>query len=309
MEPLDFVLRENDTDQEVWRGSLPVHVAERLVADAHVSGILAGVLPNDGAPVRLERFGLVQDAIGTLHVEVVAAHAVFRKVYRIARVLADDAEVLVMQLIRSHVIPGGLYRFGLVPSDERGALGGSGLRLRPPPRTFRRLPELSDGDQIPSCGHIAIVLPRPEADRLVTQARAMSEVEVGALLVVAPYCLAGSGHRRLAVRIAAVRPLAHGTHGTAIALRVTPEALASVPVDEQAGHCRGGLSHSHPFGAEMSPHFLSSDDKAAASWFFWLPFQIQLVVDPRSTDPHEAIAAFAWVDGALARVCISITNA
>lgn len=310
MQPLDLVLREHDTDREVWRGSLPPHAVERLVADAHVSGILAGVLPNDGLPVRLHRFGVVADAAGMLGVAVAAGDVVFRKVYRAAAALADDAEVRVMQLVRSHAVPSGTYRFACVASATDGAAAGSGLRLRPPPRTFPPLPEVNDAAATAACRHLAIVLPRRHAERLLAQARATSDVEVGALLVVTPYCLiGGDGSRRLAVRVEAATPLAHGTHGTAVALRVTPDALAAVPVDERAGQCRGGLCHSHPFGAETAPHFLSSDDKAVASWFFWLPFQVQLVLDPRSPDPEEAIAAFAWVDGALSRVCVGIPDA
>src|SRR5437899_1301046 len=149
---LDLLLRDVTTGHEVRREPLPAHVAERLIADTHVSGVLAGVLPNDGAAIRVDRFTLE----------------------------TDDGPA----------------------------------RLR---------------------------------------------VEVGAG--------------------------AHGTEGSETHLRITPEALAAVGARETDARRAGGLAHSHPFGPKLEPgadpRFLSSEDKAVATGWFWQPHHIQLIVDPR----------------------------
>jgi hypothetical protein len=69
-----------------------------------------------------------------------------------------------------------------------------------------------------------------------------------------------------------------------------------------------GLAHSHPFGDEAEPHALSRDDRAMATSFFWRPFAVQLVIDPRFASPERALAAFAWVDAALVHVCIALVD-
>ena len=160
----------------------------------------------------------------------------------------------------------------------------------------------------PLCRHPTLLLPRHQAARLVAQARAAIDVEVGALLVVEPCVVVEPVACPLAVRVLDVVPLAHGTTGTATRLRITPEALAAVAVDEKQGRCRGGLAHSHPFGDTTEPHVLSTDDKSYTTAFFWRPFAFQLVTDPRFTAPEEALAAFCWIDGALARVCCTLID-
>ena len=106
--------------------------------------------------------------------------------------------------------------------------------------------------------------------------------------------------------------LAHGTEGSETHLRITPEALAAVGARETDARRAGGLAHSHPFGPKLEPgadpRFLSSEDKAVATGWFWQPHHIQLIVDPRFADPEDAIAAYAWVDAALVRVCLYLTE-
>src|SRR5439155_24066310 len=96
----------------------------------------------------------------------------------------------------------------------------------------------------PACRHPALLLPHHHGERLVAQARAAADVEVGALLVVEPCLLVEAVPCRFAVRVLDAVPLAHGTTGTATRLRITPAALASVAVDEARGRCRGGIAHS-----------------------------------------------------------------
>ena len=96
-------------------------------------------------------------------------------------------------------------------------------------------------------------------------------------------------------------------------MRITPAALAAVHVDEARGLLRGGLAHSHPFGANASEHgksgtvlFLSPDDLGFATGFFWRPFQFQLVIDAGERDPERALGAFCWIEGQMVRVCFRI---
>jgi hypothetical protein len=52
--------------------------------------------------------------------------------------------------------------------------------------------------------------------------------------------------------------------------------------------------------------FLSSDDVAFATSFFWQPFQFQVVSDAREEKPERALGVFCWVEGRLVRVCFRI---
>jgi hypothetical protein len=309
---LDLQIEDADGGRPVWRGPLPPHVPERLIADAHLEGVLGGALPNDGAPVRLEVFAVEEGGDGSrLRVEVASGGAVFRKSFVPALALRDDAEVLVARLLAGKVLAGGSYRFRCLGSAAT-AQGGSALRATALPRRLVPLARRSllgcGLAALPRCRHPTILLPRARAEALVAQARASSSVEVGALLVVEPFIAVETPPCRLGILVADVVPLAHGTTGTETHLRVSPEALAAVPVDEERGRCRGGLAHSHPFGDRLTPHFLSSDDKAVATAWFWRPFGIQVVTDPRLTAPEEALAAYCWIDGALARACLQLVD-
>jgi len=305
MSSLDVVLIDAP-GREAWRGPLPPHVRERLVADAHLDGVLAGALPNDGAPVRLDRFALEMDGEQPrLRVVLGAGDATWAKSYVPVQAVRDDVEVLVAQLLAAKALDAGTYRFRCVPAAP--APDDGGLPLAPLPRRLPRLPLRSLWElgltTPPRCRHPALLLPRVLGERLVAQARGTADVEVGALLVVAPYLISEPVPCRLAVRVLEVVPLAHGTTGTAPKLRITPDAVAAVPVDEERGRCRGGVAHSHICDDTAEPHFLSADDKQFATAFFWRPFSFQCVVDPRFSSPEEALSAFCWTDGALARVC------
>src|SRR3989442_12661910 len=108
---LDLLLRDATTGHEVRREPLPAHVAERLIADTHVSGVLTGALPNDGAPIRVDGFTLeTDDGPARLRVEVGAGGASFRKRYSHV-VLRDDAEVIVARLLQMKAIEKGTYTF------------------------------------------------------------------------------------------------------------------------------------------------------------------------------------------------------
>src|SRR5262249_8406885 len=93
----DFAL-EDMQQHEVWRGPLPTHALERLIADTHLQGILAGALPNDGGPVRLDACHLeTGGARPRLRVEVGTGAASFGRAYVPEQALRDDAEVIVTQ--------------------------------------------------------------------------------------------------------------------------------------------------------------------------------------------------------------------
>jgi hypothetical protein len=161
---------------------------------------------------------------------------------------------------------------------------------------------------LPRCGHQTIVVPRPIAATLLALARHHASVEAGAFLVAEPFLVDEAVPCRWAILLREAVPLASGTTATETQLRVTPQALAAVPIDEGCGRWAGGLAHSHPFGEKTVPHFLSSADKAVATQWFWRPFCIQLVVDPRFDAPEHALAAYCWQDGALVRVCFSLID-
>ena len=136
---------------------------------------------------------------------------------------------------------------------------------------------------------------------------------MGALLLVTPFLIAEAVPHRLGVYVREAAPLAEGTASDALHVRITPAALAAVPVDEARGLLRGGLAHSHPAlteTGETAGHgatlFLSSDDVAFATSFFWQPFQFQVVIDAREQKPERALGVFCWLEGRLVRVCFRI---
>jgi hypothetical protein len=308
---LDLLLEDAD-GCGVWRGPLPPHVAERLIADTQMAGILVGRLPNDGAPLRLDAFTVETDGgAPRLRVEVASGGASYAKIFLPALALRDDAEVIVGRLLAAKELAAGSYRFRCLPRDTTAEPGGT-LRIAPLARRLAPLARHSLWGSglaaLPSCRHPTILLPRARAEALVAHARSAPAVEVGALLVVEPFIADEAVPCRLGIRVLDVVPLAHGTSGTEMHLRVTPEALAAVPVDEERGRCRGGMAHSHVFGDRMSPHFLSTDDKAVATGWFWRPFGLQIVMDPRFVAPEDALAAFCWVDGSLGRVCLQLVD-
>jgi hypothetical protein len=163
------------------------------------------------------------------------------------------------------------------------------------------------GIAAPLCPHPTLLVSRESALRLVALARATPELEVGALLLVTPFLLVEEAAVRLAVRVVEAVPLGEGTSGDATQLRVPPGALAAVADDPARGRHHGGLAHSHPTH-EGEAHFLSADDRSLAASFYWRPHQIQVVIDPRESDPERALATFAWVGGRLARVCFRVTD-
>jgi hypothetical protein len=335
-------LRELDSGRALGEFPLAAHTRERLIADAHACALACGALPNDGAPLddarllleaeaqalvvhlrtgdrswhkRFSRFSLSDD------VEVIAARALARAASAAAAdprsggAPAGAAELHpgggAGALARSDPGAGiGSFDFSLAESAPREA-AAVGLGLDPLPRALPVLPTLSlrraGLRELPRCSHPAIFLTRQEAARLLAHARRTPEVEVGALLVGEPFLIEEPVPFRLALRIREAVPLSRGTHAAATEIRITPAALAAVPVDPDAGRHRCGLAHSHCF-EEGAAFFLSSDDKAFSTGFFWLPYQCQLVVDPRGLEPATALAAFCWVDARLARVCFHVTD-
>jgi hypothetical protein len=291
------------------RFRLPPHVRERLVAAAHLDAVAKGELPNDGLPLAETRLGVTgEEKLSAIEVGLAAGGRSCRR--RFERVvLLDDVQALVGRLSASGELARGLYDFALVelPEPKEPA---SRLRVAPFPRALPPLPVVSlreAGIPEPRCPHPTILVPRESALRLVAHARANPEVEVGALLLVTPFLVAEDVPVRLAVRVAEAVPLAEGTTGDASKLCVPPAALAAVPEDPARGRHQGGLAHSHPTG-EGAAHFLSADDRLLASSFFWRPHQLQIVIDPRESDPQHALAAFAWVGARLAQVCFRVID-
>jgi hypothetical protein len=299
--------------RSVWREPLAAHSAERLIAAAQLIGVAAGMLPNDGRPMRLDVFAPLDRDRATLRVTLSAGAGAttFTKDFRPARAFQDDAEALLARLLAAKTVSPGTYHFRLVPAAEPPA--PPALHAAPLPR---RLPTLARRSlwrlgltAMPRCGHQTIVIPRNVGTRLLEMARADATVEAGAMLVAEPFLPEEPVPCRWAILVREAVALAEGTTGTETQLRVTPHALAAVPIDEERGRWAGGLAHSHPFGDKTVPHFLSSDDKAVATQWFWRPFCIQLVIDPRFAAPEEALAAYCWQDGALARVCFTLIDA
>lgn len=319
-------LHDGESNRDMGRYPLPSHTSERLIAETHAKAVRTGELPNDGVPLEDARISLVGEGGPSpeLAVEVYAGGACYSESYA-SRSIGDDAQVLVSGLCMSGTIPTGTYNYLPVALGSEERAGGA-LKLSPFPRSLPVLPELSLGEAnvpLPRCPHPAVFLPRREAERLVAQAQAQPEIEVGALLVVKPFLIAEPVPHRLGIYVREAVALEEGTVGEALRLRITPAALAAIPVDAGQGTFRGGLAHSHPLGGEEQVGgeggeekeavrgialFLSQDDLAFATAFFWKPFQIQLVIDVRESEPEQALAAFCWVNGRLSRVCFQILN-
>lgn len=288
---------------------LPSHTRERLVAAAHLDAVAKGELPNDGRPLADVRVAVTGEREeSAISVELATGGGSCRRRFeRLA--LLDDVQALVGRLRASGVLAKGLYDFALVelPEPKEGA---SVLRAAPFPRALPLLPVVSlreAGIAEPRCPHPTILVPREGAQRLVAHARATPEVEVGALLLVTPFLVEEDVPVRFAVRVAEAVPLGEGTTGDASRLRVPPAALAAVPEDPARGRHHGGLAHSHPMD-EGAAHFLSADDRSLATSFYWRPHHLQLVIDPRESDPQRALAAFAWVGARLAQVCFRVID-
>jgi hypothetical protein len=208
------------------------------------------------------------------------------------------------------VIPAGRYGYSLVETGaEPGAPGG--LRVRPFPRALpvlarRSLPALGLRER-PRCGHATILLPRREAEGLVALARSHPDVEVAALVLAEPFRVEEPVPFPLGIRVTRLVPVARGTADDPVHVRIPPAAFAAVDPDPSRRETRAGLAHSHPLGEGRSL-FLSSEDKALAAAFFYLPFQIQIVIDTAQEHPEAALAAFAWIDARLVRVCFQIVE-
>jgi len=319
MTRLGVLLRERESGQEVGRYVLPAHVAERLIAATHFDGVAAGLLPNDGLPLDDARVSLSGEtgddgASTALDIAIRVGDAAHHK--RFSREsISNDAQVMVSRLAQGQVIPAGLYEYELIAAPEEAA-AASGLHVRPFPRALPALPTLSLRDAsmaLPLCAHPTIFLPSHEARRLVAQDAATPDIEIGALLVVTPFLIEEAVPHRLGIYVRRAAPLENGTVGEALRVRITPAALAAVHVDAARGLLRGGLAHSHPFGASESEHqrsgavlFLSADDLAFATGFFWRPFQFQLVIDARERAPERALGAFCWIEGRMVRACFRI---
>jgi hypothetical protein len=311
-------LNAGDGDRDMGRYSLPTHTTERLIAETHADAVRTGALANDGAPLEDVRISLVGEGGSSpaLAVEIFAGGTHYTGRFE-SQSIGDDAQVLVSGLCMDGTIPTGKYNYVPVSlASEKRATGG--LKLSPFRRSLPTLPVISLEKQnvsLPHCPHPAIFLPRRHAEGLVAQAQAQPDIEVGALLVVTPFLIAESVPHRLGVFVRDAVALAEGTVGEALRLRITPAALAAVKVDASDGTFRGGLAHSHPLGDADDEQakrgralFLSQDDLAFATAFFWKPFQIQLVIDVRESDPEQALGAFCWVNGRLSRVCFQILN-
>jgi hypothetical protein len=289
---------------------LPSHTRDRLVAAAHLEAIASGALPNGGRPLSSARIALVgAGEESAIRVELAGEGGSYERCYERLTVW-DDIQVLVAQLSASGAIGKGLYRFALVELPEPESRP-HGLRLAGFERALPPLPVVSlrDAgiDELPRCPHPSIFVPRDRALALLAHARATPEVEVGAFLLVTPFLIAETVPVRLGVYLVDAIPLGEGTSGDACRLRVPPAALAAAPDDPARNRRHGGLAHSHP-GCAGHAHFLSADDRALATAFYYCPYQIQLVVDPQEADPQDALAAFAWVDGRIARVCFRLLD-
>ena len=85
---------------------------------------------------------------------------------------------------------------------------------------------------------------------MVAHARKTPDVEVGAMLLGQPFLIEEDVPHRLGVHVSEAVPLAEGTKGDEVRLRITPTALAAVAPDEARGRYRAGIAHSHPSGSE-----------------------------------------------------------
>jgi hypothetical protein len=219
--------------------------------------------------------------------------------------LFDDVAALVAERLADGALAPGSYRFAFVELPEPPARAGA-LRVAPFPRALPRLPVISLREagirELPGCAHAPIFLPRRLGLELVALARSTPEVETGAAILVHPFLAAEPAPARLALYVCGVVPLGEGTRGEATRLRVPPAALAAVPQDPARGRHLGGLAHSHPT-SEGTAHFLSADDLDLATRFYWMPFHVQIVIDPRESEPERALALYAWVGARLDRAC------
>jgi hypothetical protein len=299
-------LTEASTGREVEPAlGLPSHARERVLAAAHAEGVAAGVLPNDGHPLEAARLAATGRAgESALVAEVAAGGRCFaRRFDRLA--LSDDVAALVAERLASGALAPGSYRFAFEDLPDPPAQVGA-LRVAPFPRALPPLPRVSLREAgirgLPGCAHAPIFLPRPLALELVALARSAPEVETGAAILVHPFLAADPAPARLALYVCGVVPLGEGTHGDATRLHVPPAALAAVPQDPARGRYLGGLAHSHPT-SEGTAHFLSADDVDLAMRFYWMPFHVQIVIDPRESEPERALALYAWVGARLDRVC------
>jgi hypothetical protein len=303
-------LTESASGCEVEPLALPSHTRERLIAAAHADAIASGALPNDGRPLADARVALRSEGEeSAIVVELTGEGRSFHGRYERLSV-CDDVQALVARLAASGELAPGSYRFALVNLPEPPVRQGS-LRVAAFPRALPCLPVVSLRDagirERPHCAHVPIYLPRSLALELVALARSTPEVETGAAILVHPFLLAEQAPSRLALYVSGVFPLGEGTSGDACQLRVPPAALAAVPQDPARGRHLGGLAHSHPTGAGTA-HFLSADDVDLATRFYWMPFHVQIVMDPRETDPERALALFCWVGARLAQVCFRLLD-
>jgi hypothetical protein len=299
-------LTESNSGREVEPAlGLPSHARERVLAAAHAEAVAAGMLPNDGLPLedaRITVTGSAEESAIVVHVGA-GGRSFARRFDRLT--LFDDVSALVAERLASGALAAGSYRFAFVdlpaPPPREGA-----LRVAPFPRALPRLPVISLREagirELPGCTHVPIYLPERLALGLVALARSTPEVETGAAILVHPFLVAEPAPSRLALYVSGVVPLGEGTRGDACRLRVPPAALAAVPQDPARGRHLGGLAHSHPT-SEGTAHFLSVDDVDLATRFYWMPFHVQIVIDPRETDPRRALALYAWVGARLDRVC------
>ena len=306
-------LRDWDSGGEVERVPLPSHALERLIGDTHMTGVLEERLPNSGgalADARVELHGDGGDA--TLEVEVDAGVARFRKCFS-RLCVADDSQVVLSQLFAADAIPRCVYRQSLVSLTGDAKVKGP-ARARRFARSLPVLAPLSLGDlgvsPLPRCTHPVILLPISEAEQLLAHARSSPEAEIGACLVGAPVRIDEAIPHRLGILVCEAVPLGHGTLGDRSLVRITPEALAAVPLDPARGRYRAGLAHSHVCSeAGIDVRFLSADDRSMATAFFYLAYQIQVVIDASAAGLEEALAVFCWVHGRLERVCLQLIEA
>ncbi len=313
MDPIGLSLRDWDSGHEVERVPLPSHALERLIGDTHMTGVLEERLPNSGQALRGARVEL-HEAGGeaTLEVEVDSGAGRFRK--RFSRLcVSDDTQVLLAQRFAAEAIPVGRYRHSLVRwGDERG--DPLAFRSRRFARTLPVLPPISlealGVSPLPRCTHPVILLPIGQAERLLAHARSSPEAEVGACLVGAPLWVQEAIPHRLGILVREAVPLRHGTRGDRAHVRIAPEALAAVPLDPARGRYRAGLAHSHVLAdSGVDVRFLSPEDRSRATAFFYMAYQIQVVIDPSAPGLDEALAVFSWVHGRLERVCLQLIEA
>jgi hypothetical protein len=301
---LSVLLLHADSGREAGRHALPAHTRERLIADAELAAVIDGCLPNRGEPLDEAEIALRGDGIVA---QLRAGGLRYERRFP-ASWVADDVLALVARLHAGRVLPAGVYGYRLLPEAPPADERLPALRLPPlglPVLERRSLADLGAA-ALPHCAHPTILLPRRVAWQLAAAARANADVDVGLLVLAEPFLAREAVPCRLGVRVTRVVPLARGTRADRCHVRIPPSALAAVAVDAERGEVRAGLAHSHPGGEEASVFFLSPEDRAFASGFFHRPWQIQLVLDAAQAEPERAIAAFAWADGSLARVCFQI---